>query len=289
MSRLTNALLSDTAFSKGAKAPMLDIINGGQNGWTPDLKQWISNQAYMRRNLICILLEAPKFFSLMDDSAKWIASLKSLMELHARTIEGLNAGLKVDFDEHPVGGAGEFQQEITDVKRDRSEPTFTFIEKYGMPIQTFLSAWIKYGMADPNTKYPLIGTLSGTVPSDMLADWFTASCLFIEPDPTHKRAVKSWVGTNMMPKGTGEIIGKRDLTSASEILTLSVEFTGIFQFGMGSDGTNIFAQKILDSINLNKADPAKAPSFISDIAADVKVDSEGYMKNITTLANSAGS
>ncbi len=222
----------------------------------------------------------------MPDSQKWVDSLKSLVELHARTIEGLNGGLTVEFDEHPVGGAGEMHQEITDVKRARSEPTFTFVEKYGMPIQNFLSAWIKYGMADPNTKYPLIASINEDV-GDMLFDWFTCSCLFIEPDPTHKRAVKSWVGTNMMPKSNGEIIGKRDLTSASEVLTLSIEFTGIFQFGMGKDGTNVFAQSILDGINLAKADPSSAPSFISSIAADVKTGSTGYTENIAKMATVA--
>lgn len=279
MSRLSTALLDGKAFSDAAKTHMLDIEHGGQHGWAPDLSAWVSNQAYIRRNLICILLEAPRFFSKMTNPEKYTASLKALFELHARTIEGLNGGLTVDFDEHPVGGAGEMQQEITDVKRARSEPTFTFVEKYGMPIQTFLSMWIRYGMADPNTKYPLIGTLADA-PGDMLADWFTASCLFIEPDPIHKRVVKSWVGTNMMPKGTGEIIGKRDLTSASEVTTLSVEFTGIYQFGMGKDGTNQFAQSILDGLNLSKADPMLAPSFISKINSDISSAANGYLEGI---------
>lgn len=285
MSRVAEALMFSEAFAKNAPHSMLDVTKGGQMGYAPNLTEWVSNQAYIRRNLICILLEAPRFFDYMPNPEKWVQSLKALVELHPRTIEGFNAGLTVEFDEHPVGGAGEMQQEITDVKRARSEPVFTFVEKYGMPIQTFLYNWITYGMQDPDTKFALAGTLEN-VPDDMLADWFTMSCLFIEPDPTHKYVQKSWVTTNMMPKGTGEIIGKRDLTVASEITTLSIEFTGISQFNMG---TNILAQEILNSINLTNANPYLRPAFVDGVSKTVLAATRGYREGIATMAETATS
>lgn len=284
MSRLTDALLDQRAFAKGATQPMLDLSYGGQFGWAPNLTEWVSNQAYVRRNLVCILLEAPRFFQLMPDSQKWVMTLKSLMELHARTIEGFKAGLTVDTDTHPVGGGGEMQDEIIDVKRARSEPVITFNEKYGRPIQTFLYNWIQYGLMDPDTKFALVNTLSGQKPDDMLADWYSMSCLFFEPDPSHRKVVKSWVTTNMFPKETGDIEGKRDLTTGSEILTLSIPFTGISQFSMG---TNILAQRILDSININNANPYLRPSFVQDISSDVSAATEGYKEGIQELADSA--
>lgn len=283
MARITDAVLDQRAFGRGINQPMLDISHGGQFGFSPDLTEWVSNQAYVRRNLVCILLEAPKFFQLMPEPQKWVESLKSLLELHCKTIEGFNAGLTVELDEHAVGGAGEFQQEVTDVKRARSEPSFTFVEKYGMPIQTFLYNWITYGLMDPDTKYAMVGTLSGQKPEDLLADWYSASILVFEPDPTHKKVVKSWVTTNVFPKGTGEIIGKRDLASASEVSTLTVEFAGLSQYGLG---TNVFAQKILDTINITHANPNLRASFISAIAADI-VDTTGYKKGVETLGTSA--
>lgn len=284
MSRITNAILDQKAFGRGSSQPMLDLTYGGQHGYAPNLTEWVSNQAYVRRNLIPILLEAPRFFQLMPEPQKWVETLKSLLELQCRTIEGFNAALTVELDEHPVGGAGEMQQEVTDVKRARSEPSFTFVEKYGMPIQTFLSQWIQYGLMDPDTKYALVGTLEGQKPEDMLADWYSASVLFMEPDPTHKKVVKSWITTNFFPKGTGEIIGKRDLTSASEVLNLTVEFTGISQYGLGA---NLFAQQILDSINSTNANPYLRPSFIQSISSDVAAATEGYKKNVEDLGSAA--
>ncbi len=285
MARLANALLGQQAFGNGSSQAMLDITYGGQMGWAPDLTQWISNQAYIRKNLICILLEAPRFFQSMPNPTVWVQSLKSLVELRALTIEGMNATIEVEWADHPVGGAGEIQQEITDAKRTRSDPTFTFVESYGLPIQTFLSQWIQYGMMDPDTKYALVGTLNTGAPTDLLADWYTMSCLFIEPDPTASYVVKSWVSTNMMPKTTGEIIGKRDLNSASEITNLSVNFSALSQFNLG---TNVFAQSILNSINKVNANPYLRPSFIQSIASDVAAaTTEGYAQGVTNLGNEA--
>lgn len=284
MSRITDAILGQKAFGRDATQSMIDLTYGGQFGYAPRLTEWVSNQAYVRKNLFAILLEAPRFFQLMPDPQKWVSVLKSLIELHPKTIEGLNAGLKLELDSHNVGGAGEMQDEVTDSKRDRSEPVFTYVEKYGKPIQNFLQQWIQYGIMDPDTKYPLIGTLTGQKPDDMLADWYSCSVLFVEPDPTHRKVVQSWVVTNMFPKGTGDIAGKRDLTSASEVLNLSIEFTGIAQTGLG---TNVFAQKILDAITLDNANPYLRPSIIDKVTSDVEAATVGYQSTVTDLGNTA--
>jgi hypothetical protein len=289
MARITGSVLGDQAYGIwNSKITRLDPTFGGQHGWSPNLNQWVSNQAYVRRNLICILIEAPIFFQRMHVPSKWVSILKSLIELHAISVEGLNAGLEVTTDSHPLGGGGELQDEVTNVKRARAEPTFTFVEKYGMPIQTFLYHWITYGLMDPDTKFPLIDTLNYNydaalaantsmaeitashfypdypynAPPNLLAQEYTATVLFMEPDPTHKTVLKSWLTTNMFPKTTGEIVGKRDLTADGEITRLSVGFTGISQFNLG---TNLFAQRILNLINITNANPFLRDSFITAI------------------------
>lgn len=280
-----HALLGSQAFGAKSHNPLLDLTYGGQFGWSPNLTEWVSNQGYVRRNLVCILLEAPKFFSLMPNSEKWVECLRSLLELHAESMDGFNAGLEVEFEEHAVGGAGEMQEEVVDVKRARSNPKFTFTEKYGRPIQTFLYNWITYGMMDPDTKYALIGTLArNEVPEDMLADWFTATICVFEPDPTHRKVVNAWLTTNLMPKGTGDITGKRELTSAMELVKLDIEFTGISQTGLG---VNKVAQSILDTINLTNANPYLKPGFIQGISPTVDKAETGYAKGIDKLSSSA--
>lgn len=276
MGRLTEALLQG-AYTRNIDRPMLDLKFGGQQGWAPNLTEWVSNQAYVSRPLICILVEAPRMFSVLPEPDKWIASLKALFELHARSIQGLKATLEVETTEHPVGGSKEQQEEVVNVTRERSQPSFTFIEKYGRPIQTFLDYWIRYGLMDPETKFALLSTLGKTEVNDLLADWYSATCLFIEPDPLHKNVDKAWLVTNMFPKSTGTIEAKRDLTSAQNILELEVEFTGLSQYGAG---VNAFAQQVLNNINTLYADPFFRPSFADSISADVNAVNKGY-KNWT--------
>ena len=285
MARIVGATLdAATDLGKLVTSPMLDLSYGGQLGWSPNQAEWVSNQAYVRRQLVCILLEAPRFFQVMPQPKLWVQSLKSLVELHARSIEGLKADLTVDTDEHPAGGAGEMMQEFTDVKRARSEPAFTFIEKYGMPISTFLQAWITYGMMDPDTKFAMVGTLAGNPAGDLLADWYTMTCLFFEPDPTFQMVTKAWVCTNMFPKGTGAIEGKRDLTTAGELNTLNIEFTAISQYNFG---TKIFAQTILNQINATNANPnLKSTTFTTGVDANVS-GANGYKTELQNVGQSA--
>lgn len=285
MSRIQNAILqAGSAFGSGVNAPMVDLQHGGQMGFAPDYTEYVNNQAYVKKNLICVLVEAPKGFQYLPNPDVWVGTLRSLVEMHAMSIEGLNAGLEVDVAENAVGGGGQMQEDFTDVKETRSQPVFRFTEKYGMPIARFMRGWITNLMMDPNTKVANIATLSGSKPTDMLADMYSATMLFIEPDPLHGKVVKSWLGTNMFPKGTGEITGRRDLTSASETTSYDINFTGIFQFGLGVDA---FAQKILDGMSLVGANPYNRAAFIDNISADVAAMKKSYGQGISDLASAA--
>ena len=284
MSRLTNAILANTtSYAHGHNAPMVDLQNGGQMGFSPDLASWVSNQAYVRRNLICLLVEAPKGFNLLPDPASWIATLRSLVELHPLSIDGLNAGLEVEFASNPVGGGGQMHEDFTDVKETQSSPVFRWGEKYGMPVASFFRGWITNLVMDPNSKVANVATLA-TKPTDLLSDQTAATMIFIEPDPTFTKVVKSWLVTNMMPKGTGEIVGRRDLTQAADATTYDITFTGIAQFGVGVDA---FAQTLLSAISLTGANPQNRPAFVNAITADILATKSSYANNVTAQAAAA--
>jgi len=282
MARLTEALLGAKAWSTGNDNPQLDPTFGGQFGWATNPSEWVSAQAYVPRNLIPIVLESPEFFQKMPDPAKWVAAWKCMVEKHARTIEGLKAGLTVDVAEHAFGGAGEMFQEFTDVKRERSTLSFGLVDKYGNVFQQFLERWIMYGLMHPETKIPLTATLEGGGPSDNLADWYGGTIAFIEPDPTGKRVIRTWISTNVWPQGTGPIEGKMDKTSSLSIKELSLEFTSLTFI---NEGTRAYGQEILDGINTTFANPQIRESFIKSVAADVGAVTRGYSESVTSVAD----
>lgn len=282
--RLSGTVLDQKAHVKHAQAVAVDIRQGGQNGAMTDFRGFVSNASYVRKNIICILIEAPRGFRDLGDEEVWVGTLKSLVELHPRTIEGLNMTLTAEFQDNPVGGAGEVQSDWSDSKRTPSTPTFGWVDKYGLVINQFFEAWITGLLGDPITKYPtVISNPDGQRPTDLLPDYRSATMLFIEPDPTHLNVQRAWLCCNMMPKTAGDAIGSRDLTQGGQFAEYSIEFTAMTQVGAG---VNEFARKVLRSLDLNGMNPNLQKAFINDISADVQAQNVGYQFQMDTVSRS---
>lgn len=275
MPRYDNTILGNKAFAQNANAPMVDVRRGGQNGLLTNVAAYTANSAYVRRQLICLLLEAPRGFQDLPDPDYWVGTLKALVETQAQSIEGLTRTLTAEFAETQVGGSGALvQEDIANVTMARPVPVFSWPEKYGRPISTFLEGWIQYLLMHEETKVPLVTSLAGNGPTDLLPDYTGATMLFFEPDPLHKKVINAWLITNMMPKSGGTRESRRDLTAAGDTVTHSVEFTGLPQIGLGVDE---LAQTLLDRMTLTKVNPNRRPALMTDVTADVKAqDQEGY-------------
>lgn len=261
-------------------APVIDLKKGAQDGFMVKPTEFIASANYIPGNVICILVEAPGGFSMMPDGDMKIATLKSLVEEQARTIEGLNTSIKVEMSETPVGGAGEMHQDIKDVTRERTVPAFMWNEKKGRAVGLFFEDWILQLGMDPETKVPQIVNYNSAVsPKDFLPSFRTMTCLFIEPDPSFRSVVKAWLCTNMFPLSAGENIGKRDLTASGDPLEVSVEFSAVTQVGIS---VTKFAHETLRSMNLSNANPyyQKPWPNTAVISTDVKDADTGFVKSL---------
>jgi len=274
LERVKEALTAGTYNRNNEK--MLNVDFGGQFGWSPRLgyidggknySEWISNHKYISKNVIAVVLQTPRFFDFMPDPQKWITTFKSLIELHSKSIEGLTSGLTVEYSEHAVGGAGEMQEEVTNVTRARSTITHTFEEKAGKPINRFLTDWIRYGLMDPDTKHALIGTMANWKDELYTPEYYTATILYMETDITNRHIVEAWLCTNMAPKSNGEVVGKRDLSAGGEAKEMAIEFTSITMY---NEPVRRLAQNLLDEMTTIKVDPHQLPMFVSEKTSDAK-------------------
>lgn len=283
MGRIQNAILqAGSAHTQGVNTPVVDLTFGGQMGFSPEYAEWVSNQAYIRRNLIPILIEAPKAYQYLPNPEVWVRTLRSLIELHPMSIEGLNATLEASYTTTPFGGSGQEQHDLSNVKESPSAPVFNYIEKYGRAISRFWRAHLTYLGMDPNSKVANIATLaSARGLTDLLPDQTTFTVLFIEPDPLMKKVTQSWLVTNMSPRGTGDIIGSMDKTQDGQTTNLSIQMTGLHQYNAGVDA---FAQRVLDGLSIIGANPNLRQAFVQDIAADVKAAQKGYAAGVQSLA-----
>lgn len=284
--------ITDAVLQKGAlystRAPSLNLRYGGQHGHMPRVgsigadgksyQEWISNQAYVQRNVIPVLLTYPLFFDYMPPNrSTWIGMLKAIMEQHPLTIEGLNASISIETDEHSVGAAGEMQQEYTKVNRTRSEPSFTWQEKAGESITRFWEWYVTYGISDPDTG---MANVRNYITQDDYSgiytpDFYTFSMMFIEPDSLGKYVNRAWLLNNMGPTGTLEVNGKRDIKANGELKSISMTFSALS--APPSVAVNNMAERLLAAMNvINKIPEYDSVLPVSDINPAILKEDVGF-------------
>ncbi len=270
-------------------AVQLDTRYGGQMGFIPRLGttipgdtktygEWISNAAYVKRNLIPVVIQVPKFFKLFDDAAltkDLQETYVDLMELEAETIDGLQSTLTVETADHPVGAAGEQQQETVKTTRARSNVVYAWREKLGKPINRFLDLLIRYGDMDPDTGAPLVVASSSKFGKGDIytPDYKAGTIMFIEPDLAMKNVVEAFLVTNFFPLTAGEVTAKRDLASAGEMVLYSVEFASLTT---STAAIRARAQKLLDGMSILKTNPDNVPSFVDGKDASIEDYDGGF-------------
>lgn len=284
MARLLGTIVGNKGYGIGRNTPMVGLDMGGQFGQQVEFAQYVSSAPYVRRNLIALVIEAPRGFDDLPDPEYWRSAFKNLVELHPKSIEGFNAQLTVETQETPFGGAGEMIESPSNVTRARSTPSFSFVERYGRPISTFFDMWILELVMDPITKVPNVVTRTGANVADLLPDYIGGTILVFEPDPTYTKVDKAWLTTNFFPKTGAPVEGRRDLTAGGEQLEFTIEFAGI---STSSAGVVAFAQRLLDEMSQTGSNPNLRPAFVDGISADVKAAETGYANQIANAARTA--
>jgi hypothetical protein len=275
--RFNNAYAPSTGYGANASANMMNVAQAGTYIFAPDLANLASNTPYVSRNLIAILLEAPRFFRYSPQQNQLVASLKALVEKHCRTIDGLNRTLTADYSDAPSGGAGEVISAISNVTRAVSNPSLGAWELQGRAIQHFLEWWILYGLGDANTKTPLIVSDGLVRPEHYNQTFGGMTVLFIEPDPTMQDVVTAYLCTNMQPKSTGDWSNRKDVSQIGQNLELNIEFTALTD---SSAGVKVYARDILQSFDLAGLNPNDIQMWNENISADVAKARNGLINQL---------
>lgn len=273
-------LRNNQAYSKLSFAPTVNLTGPGQMGYSNYLPTWMTNAAHLPRNLIPILMESPRGLQYLPGNESEImrATLRQLVEEQPMRIDGLNATLTVDTAEHAIGGGGQVQHEFTNVTIAQTNVSMSWIDRYGMATSRFWRYYIHMLMMNEDSKVAGVSTLPGGRDiGDWLPDNYTFTMLFIEPDPHWGNVVQSFLVTNLFPRGTGDILGRREITSSMEIRNLDIEFGGITQYGVGVDA---LAQNVLREINIVGASPATREAFLKEISPDVRALREGFGRSV---------
>lgn len=221
--------------------------------------EYLSSAGYIRQNLIPFLLDYPKGFDYFPNPDLMIATLKTLIEVRSKTIEGFNAKLTVNTAEQQIGRAGsETIEDVLRVTREKSSVTHTIPETIGMGVNRFLDSYIRYLILDPDIGKPLVNNLmdESEIPGAWTPDYYTFTACYVEPDIQHYNCINAWLLLGAFPKGTGEWTGKRDIQSDPEgNPEHSIEIAGLVLPPLA--GVRELGQKLLRGLTILRKMPEK--------------------------------
>ena len=289
---MANDTLNNTP-TTDSRVQTLNLAQGGQQGAMVAPHQWVSSANYVRQPIMSILVAGPIAMKWLDDGPQRLAALKALIELTPKRVEGLNSTVNWEFAETPVGNAGEMLQSVIDAKRERSNPSFTWDDKYGQAVARFWTDFGRIFMMDPDLGKPGIVASQKYIDAlspPLLPEHMSFTTLFFEPDETMTKIINAWLCTNMMPKTGGEIIGRKEIAGAAEVPEVSIEMTALTL-----TGNAVYRQALSYLQNLNLADlrPTDLRSFTENLSApndqgidvDVEAATDGFNAKASDVVN----
>lgn len=255
--------------------PTIDIRNGSQWGALPvvgnvengaSINDWMHEQQYLRNDLIPVVLSVPKGFELLPNADQWKQAVKAMLEVHAKTIDGLDSSLTVDKVDKDLGLSGAKFSEVANVTRASSTVSITVEERYGTPFEILLDVWIRVLLRDPDLKAPLITRIAdaSALPKVWSPEWTTMSAIFIEPDILLRKPIRAFLVSNMFPSANADIVGKKDKSAGREGKVMTIELGG---WSIPSTNNRVMklANDILTKLKLYELDPDQILLPITEI------------------------
>ena len=284
MSRIASTLMDKVSFNENGSTPIADLSLGGQFGYQMNPGAFISNSGYVPRNLIPILFEPPRGLYDLPNPEKSIAVLRALIENQSKQITGLRSGLTVESSERQISHAGHMQKDPVKVTEEISVPNHVWDERAGRSIHNYWQWYIRNLIGEPITQQPGVMSINPDIEiMDGLADYYSFTTLYIEPDASRKHAVASWLVPGMYPGAVTALESQFDISGSPAIPEIAIEFAGI---PISSEGVMILAQETLDKLNYVNAGPMQRAAFIDSIAADIAASANGYVEDVATAAAS---
>lgn len=286
MPRLDETILKSSV-SEEHQAPMLDVSKGGQSGYQIDIAGYVSQTGYTPAPLIPLLMEPPRGFYHLAEPGKLVGILKGLIETQSKNITGLISGVTVERNERQISRAGHVVRDPTKVVETQPTPTHVYDERSNKSIHKFTRYYIENLIGDTITQQPGVVPNGVSLPTDYLADFYSFTNLYIEPDRLRTSVVDAWLITDLYPGGSGDLEAIYDLTAGGDVPEITWELGGLAQSNLG---VRLYAQSLLDKVNYAHAGPMHRPAFLSKVHADVAAGSTaeaGYMEGISRAQSAA--
>lgn len=274
-----NVLLDVDSSFAGAAAPVQDLSVGGQQGALQVPEEIWSNGSYVTQRVIPFVVEYPLAIQWTDNPEYWRKAIKHLMEVSKTRIDGLNGGVRVDYEQQPIGNWGDNMSTPSRAEIESSSPAYTWGDVTNATIQRFWTQYIKMFIMDPALGRAGITTQAAYIAAGsptLLPEHKSLTMLFVEPDESTVRPVHAWLCSNMMPDTGGEVNGTFETHYTGERKDVSITWTAVT---MPVDNTAVLtmAKTALGTLAIENTNPLTMKGYLSDISSDVAAIATGFV------------
>lgn len=283
-SNRTDIFIGDKAYGRMSNSGTLDIGQSGPRHFAADIANVAGNTPYVSRNVRASLLSVPRFFKYLPNGAAMAKCLRTMIELSAHRIGGLNQSINPETQQVDFGNTGEKITVYTGMTREQSAPEFEWPEIQGFAYSLFWKYYFEMGIADVASKAPGVVALPNVNlrASDFDATFWSFDVLFWEPDPLMVEPTKAWLCTTMSPTSPVTIEGSMEMTRIGEIATVTQTFSAVTEVGLG---VLKMAQDEMAKMKRQGLSTTELKTAHNGITEDVKAIDFGLMKD---LQNAAG-
>lgn len=205
----------------------VNTLNSGQLGMGRHLATLDGATPLYNSNAYAVVLSLP---NILGDAGGKI--LKSLVERHAKTIDGIESSVSLDAVEGFTFQDGQPLEIPGKATVNSISPSITFPEYSGRPVRSF---WKMYSelLVNPHTQHSSIGSYLPSEQIDsqgpLVISNYSFSMLMIQYDWTMlpENITDAAMVINMWPKEVPAVSFKRDMSSGAEQQEVSIPFSGI--------------------------------------------------------------
>lgn len=252
-----------------------NIQKGGQLGLGPRVVQMDGATPLPLNCAHVFVLQQPRMW---DRFPKIQQAYKSLIELHAKSIDGIDIGYVEEFDDTQIGHDGQSASMPLQTKRNPVNPSVTVDDICGNLYWNLNYLWLKH-INHPDTCASLLSALYGDSMEQWVWSTFSSSWIAIQPDPTGlgNRLVEAVVLTNIIPSETGNLGIKRTIGN-TELAKRTISYKAVITH---NDNTRELGRLIMNSINAHKPNLDYALTWNGVSANIMDYGAQGWMEEAT--------
>lgn len=223
---------------------------GGQFGPGPIFSTLSASSPLVMPRSIIVCTNTPRMY---DNNLAFSYLIKTLFESCAKSVSGIDLEYTLDAGGTEMGRDGQQLEMPLKTKRQPVSPNFVFPEYTGNLVWNYAYKWMTDTQDADTDAIGLKTELSRGEQYDF--QLFGATLMVMQPDMTFQasRLIRSWIITNVWPKGTGALGAKVEMTG-THVPERSINYSGFLIHNSDTDavGQKLWTTMQLETVNYRK-------------------------------------